>query len=197
MEVLRMEHESFDFTGEWYRAFDKPERTGVWFIWGNSGNGKSTFALMLAKYLTQFGTVVYNSMEEGGSKTIKEAYKRVKMYEAEGKLLLVSEDMETLKNRLRKQRAPKIALIDSIQYTQMRTADYFRLKQEFRHHLFIFLSHARGNQPSTKVAERVMYDADLKIWVEGHKAISKGRYIGETGELITWKKGAERYWGGK
>ena len=40
-----------------------------------------------------------------------------------------------------------------------------------------------------------MYDATLKIWVEGFKAFSKGRFIGQTGEFTIWDEGAARYWG--
>jgi len=40
----------------------------------------------------------------------------------------------------------------------------------------------------------VMYDADLKIWVEGYVAFSKGRYQGSTGEYTIWEKGAYDYW---
>ena len=39
-----------------------------------------------------------------------------------------------------------------------------------------------------------MYDATLKIWVEGGKAFSKGRFIGETGEYIAYPKLADEYW---
>ena len=39
-----------------------------------------------------------------------------------------------------------------------------------------------------------MYDADLKIWVEGYVAFSKGRYQGATGEYTIWEKGAYDYW---
>ena len=41
-----------------------------------------------------------------------------------------------------------------------------------------------------------MYDASLKIWVEGYKAFSKGRFIGQTGECVIWPEGARRYWAG-
>lgn len=194
-EVLRLQHESFEFDGEWLAAFDKPENRGVWFIWGNSGNGKSTFALKLAKYLTNFGKVAYNSLEEGKSKTIKKAFKRVGMEEVQGKLILINDNMEQLTQRLSRQRSPDIVFIDSLQYTGLNLKRYFELKQKFSHKLIVFTSHAKGKMPSTNVAERVMYDADLKIWVEGHKAISKGRYIGKTGEYVTWDLGAEHYWG--
>ena len=40
-----------------------------------------------------------------------------------------------------------------------------------------------------------MYDATLKIWVEGFKAFSKGRFIGEKGNYTIWEEGANKYWG--
>lgn len=40
-----------------------------------------------------------------------------------------------------------------------------------------------------------MYDATLKIWVEGFKAFSKGRFIGDTGEYTIWGEGAEKVLG--
>ena len=40
-EVLNQKKQTFPFEGKWAEAFGRPERTGVWFVWGNSGNGKS------------------------------------------------------------------------------------------------------------------------------------------------------------
>ena len=194
-DLLEMQHEVYDFEGEWRGAFDCPERTGVWFIWGNSGNGKSTFALKLAKYMTEFGKVLYNSLEEGQSLTIKRAFKRVEMHEVEGELHLVSEGIEELDKRLSRQRSADVVIIDSVQYTHLNFKRYYAFKNKHKNKLIIFISHAQGKDPSTKVASRIMYDSDLKIWVEGHKAISKGRYIGDVGEFVIWEEGATRYWG--
>jgi hypothetical protein len=44
--------------------------------------------------------------------------------------------------------------------------DYIQLKEEFPDKLFVFISHARGKNPKGDAATSVMYDADLKIWVE-------------------------------
>ena len=51
----------FSFKGDWYDAFSEPETTGVWFIWGNSSNGKTSFILKLVKYLTTFGVKVIST----------------------------------------------------------------------------------------------------------------------------------------
>jgi hypothetical protein len=41
----------------------------------------------------------------------------------------------------------------------------------------------------------VWYNASLKIWIEGFKAYSHGRYIGPTGEFTIWEEGFEKYYG--
>lgn len=194
-DLLKMKHDVYEFEGTWHDAFDYPEKSGVWFIWGNSGNGKSTFALQLAKYMTSFGKVLYNSLEEGQSLTLKRAFERVNMHEVEGDLHLVSEGMEELDKRLSRQRSASIVFVDSVQYTNLNFKRYYDFKNKHKNKLIIFVSHATGREPSTKVSQRIMYDADLKIWVEGYKAISKGRYIGFVGEKVIWEEGARRYWG--
>ena len=99
-----------------------------------------------------------------------------------------------MKLRLRRHKSFNIVIIDSFQYTQMTYRDYIQLKEEFPDKLFVFISHARGKNPKGDAATSVMYDADLKIWVEGYVAFSKGRYQGSTGEYTIWEKGAYDYW---
>lgn len=46
-----------------------------------------------------------------------------------------------------------------------------------------------------RTAVSAMFSASLKIWVEGYRAISKGRYFGEQGYYTVWKERADKYWG--
>ena len=46
-EMLSMKFDTLDFKDAWHDAFGTPERRGVWFVWGNSGNGKSLFVMQL------------------------------------------------------------------------------------------------------------------------------------------------------
>lgn len=194
-EVLAQRKKTFPFVGEWHAAFGTPERCGVWFVWGNSGNGKSSFVMQLCKALTEFDKVLYNSLEEADSLTMQESLRRHGMAGVGSRFqLLAGESIEDLKTRLLRRKSPNIIVIDSFQYTQMSYRDYIALKEAFREKLFIFISHAKGKLPRGGAAESVMYDASLKIWVEGYKAFSKGRFIGEKGEYIIWQEGAEKYW---
>ena len=104
-------------------------------------------------------------------------------------------DVGELDERLSKPRSADFAVIDSFQYTQMSYRDYIAFKERHRNKLLIFVSHADGKRPDGRAATKVMYDASLKIWVEGYKAFSKGRFIGPTGECTIYEEGARRYWG--
>jgi len=193
--IFDKKYDLFDFEGEWYDAFDQPETTGVWFIWGNSGNGKTSFILQLIKELSQFENILFNSREEGTSHTLRKSFDNFSMADVKKKLLVVNENMEELTKRLKQKKSPKVVIIDSFQYTQMSYFQYLRFREQFPNKLIIFISHADGKSPSGRSAKSVMYDATLKIWVEGYRAFSKGRYIGETGYFTIWEKRAKQYWG--
>ena len=182
---------TFALEGAWYDFIGTPECSGVWFIWGNSGNGKSSFAMQLCRELAKFSPVAYNSLEEGDSLTMQRNLVRHGMGELGSRFVLIRESIEELKARLRKRKAYRIIVIDSFQYTQMSYREYIRLKDEFPDRLFIFISHAEGKHPAGKAAKSVMYDASLKVWVEGYKAVSKGRFIGPKGEFVLVVAGAE------
>lgn len=195
-DVLSTKHEKFDLSPEWKAAFAEPKTTGVWFIWGNSGNGKTGFMTQLSKEMCRFGKVIYDSLEEGNSDTMQEQYKANGMATVRKKMLLVRETMEELSERLSRPKAPKIAIVDSWQYTFMTFERYLAFKEKHSDCLIIILSHADGKQPEGRTAKKIMYDAALKIWIEGFKAFSKGRYIGKNGGIYTiWHEGAALYHG--
>lgn len=194
-QVLSQKLETFELSEEWQQFIGKPEACGTWLIWGKSGNGKSTFVMKLAKALCEFGVVLYDSLEEGTGLTLVNTMKRLGMMEVNGRLRIINESMEELGERLEKKRSPRIVIIDSFQYARISYIDYIAFKERFPNHLLIFVSHARGNNPAGDDAVSVMYDASLKIWVEGYRAFSKGRFIGSRGEYDIWKEQAEVYWG--
>lgn len=192
--ILDKKYDTFPFREKWHEAFGEPEKVGVWFVWGNSGNGKSSFVMQLCKELCKYEQVLYNSLEEGACLTIQNSLRLHGMAEVNSRMLFVQEDIETLKARLRRHKSPNIIAIDSLQYTGITYREYIRLKEAFPAKLFIFISHAAGNNPKGDTAKSVMYDAALKIWVEGGKAFSKGRFIGSTGSYVCNPKLAAEYW---
>lgn len=194
-QVLQKKRDVFPFEGRWNDAFGQPERTGVWFIYGRSANGKTSFVMQLIAELCKYDRVAFNSLEEGDSLSMRDKLVRHGLLGVGNRLHLLNESMTELSDRLYQRKSYNIVVIDSFQYTQMSYRDYIRMKEAHRDKLLIFLSHANGHSPRGAAAVSVKYDATLKIWVEGYKAFSEGRFIGPTGEFTIWPEGAARYWG--
>lgn len=201
--VLAAQFETAEFTGAYLASFGRPELRGAWIIWGGSGSGKTTFTLMLCKYLAGFRRVAYNSLEQGLSLSLQKAWERVDMAEAGSNIILLNkEQMPELRERLRKRKSPDIIVIDSVQYlTKFYTQQFNELKEDFPDKLFIFISQAdkADKDPDGKTAKHIRYDADIKIKVEGYKAFVTTRYEdpenGEGGaDFIIWEQGASEYW---
>lgn len=195
-DILNKRYKLIPFVDEWYDAFDRPEANGCWFIWANSGNGKTTFVLKLCKELAKYERIVYNSLEEGAAKTMQNAFLNAGLAPLKRRLILVRESMDELCIRLDKPRSQKIVVLDSFQYTGLSFKQYLELINRYPDKLFIIISQADGKQPTGRAAKSVMFDASLKIWVEGYRAFSKGRYIGPNGGIYTiWEEGARSYHG--
>jgi len=198
-DILSYKPKAMNFDGRWFDSFGTPEMSGCWLVWGNSGNGKTRFALQLCKYLTRFGRVAYNSLEEGLSLSMKSAIQNIGMASVSRRFVLLDkEPMEQMINRLEKQKSPDIIVIDSLQYSGLNRNAAKELTTRFRKKLFIFISHAEGQNPAGRTAKSVRFDADLKLRVEGHKIpVPISRFKdGDCREFVIWEEGAIRYWGG-
>lgn len=191
-EMLKMTFIEMPFEGEWKNSFGEPERSGVWLVWGHSGNGKTSFALQLARYLCQFGRVAYNTLEEGARKSFQLAVKRNNMHTVKKKFIILNEPLEDLTRRLEKRKSPDIIIIDSYQYFGLSKTEYIKLKSNFPNKLFIFISHAEGKQPEGRAAKFVKFDADVKIHVNGYKAFVVSRFGGSEPYVI-WAEGAAEF----
>lgn len=195
-EVLSMKFDTFPFSGAWYDAFGTSERRGIWIIWGNTGSGKTSFVMQLCKELCKYGRVAYDSLEEGACLTMQNSLKRFNMQEVNGKFLLLDvEPIDQLCLRMKRQKSPDFVVIDSLQYTQLTYAQFIKIKEAYRNKLIIFISHASGTNPDGRVAKKVAFDAALKIYVEGKRAFSKGRFIGPVGHFDVWPEEAAAYYG--
>ncbi len=195
-EVLSKKKHVLKLSDKWAAAFGEPSKRGVWFIWGDSGNGKTDFAIQLCKELARFGKVIYNSFEEGASLAMRNAIVRAGMTDVKSRFgLLEGESMYELEERMQKHKSPDFYIIDSFQYANMSFDEYRRFKDANPKKLIIFISQGENKIPRGAPAKRVMFDASLKIYVEGFRAFSKGRSVGPKGYYTIWEEGAERYWG--
>jgi hypothetical protein len=246
-DILNYNPKVMNFEGRWFDSFGTPEMSGCWLIWGNSGNGKTRFALQLCKYLTKFGRVAYDSLEEGLSFSMKMAVEETGMKGAarrfvlldrepvinntfisekfiaqvkafltglvrddstsgiiakvvrmiEGKSRKKPKEITCLIDRLERHKSPDIIVIDSLQYSGLNKDTAKELTMQFPQKLFIFVSHAEGQNPAGRTAKAVRFDANLKLRVEGYKIpapVSRFK-VGKCKEFVIWDEAAVEYWG--
>lgn len=198
--ILDAKFKTADFTGKWLASFGRPSLSGLWMIYGSSGSGKTTFTLMLCKYLTEFGKVAYDSLEQGFSLSMQIAWRRVHMEEAGDRIVLLDkEQLKQLKERLKKRKSPDIIVIDSVKYVLgLKLSDIMSLKDQFPDKLFIFIAHEKNSEPDGALAGAIKYDADVKIRTSGYTAYFTTRFEdaerGEGGsDFIIWEKGANEF----
>jgi hypothetical protein len=192
----RKKYRLMEFESPFAESFGQlVERGGSWIIYGDSGNGKTTGSIQLAKYLTKFGKVLYDSLEErGGRYSLQLAVKRQSFTSVERrKITIVKDQLPTLILRLRQPKSAEFVFIDSLQYSMITKKQYLALVDEFPNKTFIWMSHVDGNLPAGSVASWVYYAADLKIHVKGFKMFIKGRYGGQEDYIIDQKL-SDRYW---
>lgn len=199
--VLTAKFEVADFDGAFLASFGRPELRGAWIIYGGSGCGKTTFVMQVCKYLTRFRRVAYNSLEQGLSLSLQKAWERVGMEEVGNRIILLNkESLKDLRVRLAKKQSPDVIVVDSVQYWHgLKWSDFTNLKDDYPNKLFIFISQERGGLPDGKLAQKIRYDSEIKIRVEGYKAFVTTRYevadLGEGGaDFVIWEAGAQEYW---
>lgn len=132
-QVINKKRVIYDFDGEFLESFGKPEKNAIWFIWGQSGNGKTRFLLQVCKYLTKFGKVDYNSLEEGACESIAKALRETQMEEVEGKFRLLDVmPFNDFINRLSGKKTADFGVIDSVQYSGFNYEQYKEIKKQLK-----------------------------------------------------------------
>lgn len=197
-EILSKKFNLLDFEGEWRESLGTPDKAFSAIVWGASTNGKSSFAMQLARYLTKFGRVAYNSLEEGISHTMKMNLKRHFMGTTVSRFILLDrEPFPALMERMSKHKSPDFLFIDSLQYMGINRQQYKELKElmQSKGKGLIFVSHAQGKEPKGALADFIRYDVDLKLRIEGYRMFPSGRLNGGGKPFAIWHEGAAKYWG--
>ena len=109
---------------------------------------------------------------------------------------MVKESMDDFQTRLDKPKSQRVVVINSFQYTGMYFRKFHQFIERYPSKLFIVTSQADGKVPTGKAARDTMHHAMLKIWVEGYRAFSKGRYFGPNGGIYDiWPERSKEYYG--
>ena len=195
--VLSKKFNPLEFSGEWEATVGKPDKAFSAIIWGDSGEGKTEAAIRFAKYLTNFGKVAYDSLEQGLSATIQNALIRNHMESCGNSFILLDrEPFADLILRMSKPKSPDFLFVDSVQYTRINKAQYYQLKELMlkKGKGIIWVSQAKGKEPKGALADDIRYDVDLKLWTQGFKLFPDGRLNGGGEPFVIWAQRAAKYW---
>nr|DAV31853.1 MAG TPA: AAA domain protein [Caudoviricetes sp.] len=189
---------TLEMGGEYETVFGHPSDCGTWLIYGKEKNGKTTFALQLAKHLSMRKKTLYVSGEEGAELEFTRACLRAGIDEADTNLHFIEyEPLEELRERLKKRKSEKIIFIDNITIynDELKGGALRALQRDFPNKLFIFIAHEddSGGTPATSSGKLCRRLAKIICHVEGLMAIVSGRCPG--GQLIINDAKAAVYYG--
>lgn len=190
--ILNQKVNRIDFTGDYYQAFKQPQDRGVWFIWGTSGSGKSTFIMMLCKELAKLGYKTFlNLLEEETDDTdFIDRITMLNMNEVADSFWTRTYNHDETVAYLKKNPRIKVVVIDSATYFFENFEQYKRFKRMFKDRIIIITGHANGKNPKSALEDSIMYDSKMKIFTNGYLASCKGRTIGPNGgKFIIYEEG--------
>lgn len=193
-EIARKTYKTLPWGGRWEEAFGLPEESSVWFVYGASAQGKSSFVMQLAYELTHYGQVLYLSYEEGVNQSFQERMLRFDLDKKQGWFRVVTNDtLEDLTERLKKRHSAKFIIVDSFQMACWSYPETEALVKKFPKKCFIFISQVEKGQPTGKPARRLLYLADVKVRVQGFRAYCQGRFNPDAGNsFVVWEEGVLR-----
>lgn len=194
-EIAATKFKVLDFSDEWLRHIGRPDQRIRMIVHGASGQGKTRYILKLAKYLTQFGKVYYNSYEEGKSQTLKKAIIESNIVNEvpRGSLIFGDQDsFDDMLRRMKNRNSPRFLFIDSTDYMNLTKEQYQTLHEELPTKGIILISWSTGKEPKTAAAKAIYYMVDIKVRVHEFRAFCRSRY-GGIEPFIIWPE----YWADK
>jgi len=190
------------FDGIWKDFMGDMPPNFIGVVYGESGEGKSEFCIQFMRYLINFGSLAWLDYEQGHNASLQKAYNR---NNTDGQLQKVrfinplknrqagTTMLEELDNYLSKKSTPDFIFINSIDYMRITSAEYYDvLKRHGDKKGIIFISHADGRKPRTKVAKDIEFDGEFGVYVKKYMAYSEKSRLGGRGEYIVWEEEARK-----
>lgn len=175
--IVNQKFEEIPFTGRLQKAFGNPAYGGVWFIWGDSANGKSSLVMQLAKQFCLFDKdVLYDALEEYKTKSFQDRVILFNMAEVKHRFKVIKEQPEELLVRIAKKRGkPDVIFLDSIQYLRIRKAGLLKMFEDYPEITWIVVSQSENGVPRGALAKDAEFEAYIKVYVDQYIAYFKGR----------------------
>ena len=164
---------TWKFSDKWKDLIGTPEANFCMMVYGKPGQGKSYFTLELSEYLaSNFGTVLFNSSEEGSSLSLQN---KIVDFNMENIFLGSADHVNSLQFLLT-QSPYKFVVIDSINHMNITPEDLRKLRGLHPSKAFICILQSTKSG-DFKGSNEYEHDADISIKIENRKAeCMKNRY---------------------
>lgn len=182
--------------GKYSEAFGEPSDCGLWLIYGKEKNGKTTFALQLADYLSTLKRTLYISGEEGTEKEFTDCCKRAGIEESNGNIHFIDyEPLNELRKRLDSRKSEPVIFIDNMTVygDELKNGELRKLQKDYPKKLFIFIAHEEAGEPYLATAKLCKRLAKIVCHVEGLACDVSGRCPG--GRILINEEKAVLYYG--
>ena len=170
---------------------------GCWIIYGSEKNGKTWFALWIAKQLSMFERVHYISAEEGTEDSFKIAVERAGITTDDNILWDDYLSIDEIIEKFKKQRSANIIVIDNLTMyaDELKPSEIKkRLLAELPNKLIIFVAHEERKQPFPAIARHAKKMASVIFHVQGLKTFVTSRFS-TGGEVIINEEKSTIFWG--
>jgi hypothetical protein len=178
-------------------AIGNAERKGCWIIYGCEKNGKTWFALKLAKEIARHERVAYISAEEGLDDSFMRAVGRAGVDASDDILWDEYLSIDEFIEKFQKQRSANVIVIDNltIYADEMKPAEIKkRLLGALPSKLIIFVAHEERKEAYPAIARMAKKLAKVIFHVEGLKVFVTSRFS-PGGEIIIDEEKSEIYHG--
>jgi len=170
---------------------------GIWLIYGKEKNGKTGFALKLAKALAKREKVSYLSAEEGFGDSFLEACRRTGITSADKILWDEYLSIDAIVEKFSKPKTANVIFIDNLTVyleelkpTEIKT----RLMDVLHGKLLVLIAHEERKKPYPAIARMAEKWASVVIQIKGLKALVVSRFS-SGGEIVIDETKSELYWG--
>lgn len=158
-ELQNMKFDTLAFSQNYFDLIGLPESNFYAVIYGDAGQGKSTWTIKFAEYLANnFGKVLYNSSEEGLSKSLQNKAKEIN---SEYLHFSNCKDYNSLSSQIKKQHY-RFIIIDSINDMKLSPENLQGLRKEFFKCGFVGILQSTKDG-KFKGSNEFAHDADIKI----------------------------------
>lgn len=172
-ELIDYTYDSYHFDGKWKALMGDPAKGFHCMVFGRPKQGKSIFCFQFARYLSNFGKVLYIAAEEGFSATLQQKLKE--FGEINHNLYFANyRNYDQIRTALQ-QSDYEFIVIDSVNFINLEPEDVETLKAENKGAAFITIQQAtKGGQ--FRGSQQFAHNCDIIIEVIEGIAHHTGRY---------------------